>query len=326
MTKAPWITYRPELKVLDCTIRDGGLMNDHQFETEFVKAVYHTCIEAGLDYMEIGYRNSKSIFDPKKFGPFRFSDEDEIRKITGDHDPEATGLKLSLMIDAGKSDWQTDILPADQSVVDMIRVACYAHQIPEAMDMVQDAHEKGYETACNIMAISTVQEVEIDQALEAISDSPADVVCVVDSFGSLYREQIDLLIRKYLAAVKDRGKEVGIHAHNNQQLAFSNTIDSIILGANFADGTMSGLGRGAGNCPMELLVGFLRNPKFKRRPIYKLLQDYIVEMSRNLEWGPLIPYNITGQHNQHPRAAMALLDSEEKHNYVEFYDKIIKDI
>ena len=135
MTKAPWITYRPELKVLDCTIRDGGLMNDHQFKTEFVKAVYHTCIEAGLDYMEIGYRNSKSIFDPKQFGPFRFSDEDEIRKITGDHDPEATGLKLSLMIDAGKSDWQTDILPADQSVVDMVRVACYAHQIPEAMDM-----------------------------------------------------------------------------------------------------------------------------------------------------------------------------------------------
>jgi 4-hydroxy 2-oxovalerate aldolase len=326
MSKAPWVTYRPELKVLDCTIRDGGLMNDHQFDSKFVKAVYDTCIEAKLDYMEIGYRNSKRIFDPKQYGPFRFSDEEEIRKITGDHDSEATGLKLTVMIDAGKSDWQTEILPSDQSVVDTVRIACYAHQIPEAVEMIHDAHEKGYETTCNIMAISTVQEVEIDQSLEAIVATPVDVVVVVDSFGSLYREQIDLLINKYLAAVKDCGKEVGIHAHNNQQLAFSNTIDSIILGANYADATMAGLGRGAGNCPMELLIGFLRNPKFKRRPIYKLLQDYLVDLGREMQWGPLVPYNITGQHNRHPSAAMAFLDTPEKDNFVDFYDKIIRDI
>ena len=90
--KAPWITYRPELKVLDCTIRDGGLMNDHHFDDDFVKAVYETCVAAGVDYMEIGYRNSKELFPKKDFGDFRHSDEEDIRKITGDHDPEATGM------------------------------------------------------------------------------------------------------------------------------------------------------------------------------------------------------------------------------------------
>ena len=324
--KAPWVTYRPELKVLDCTIRDGGLINDHQFDNDLVKATYEACVEAGLDYMEIGYRNSKRLFSTKDYGPFRHSDEEEIRKITGDHDAEATGLKLAVMADAGKSDWSTDILPSDQSVVDMIRVACYVDQIPEAAEMINDAHDKGYETSCNLMAISTVQQAEIEQALEIIAKTPVDVVCVVDSFGALYREQIDILVRSYMAALGGTNKHVGIHTHNNQQLAFANTIEAIILGANRIDATMAGLGRGAGNCPMELLIGFLRNPKFKRRPIYQLLQDHFVKLRQKLEWGALIPYNITGQHNQHPREAMALRASPDKDNYVDFYDQVVGDM
>ena len=323
---APWVTYRPELTVLDCTIRDGGLINNHQFDDDLVKAVYETCISAGIDYMEIGYRNSKRLFPKDKFGPFRHSDEQDIRRITGDHDAQATGLKLAVMADAGKSDWQSDILPKDQSVVDMVRVACYVNQIPETVEMIQDAHEKGYETTCNIMAISTVQDAEIDQALDTLVKTPVDAIVVVDSFGALYREQIDILVRKYLKAIEGTDKQVGIHTHNNQQLAFANTIEAIILGANRADATMSGVGRGAGNCPMELLMGFLRNPKFKRRPIWRLLQDQFVKLREQLEWGALVPYNITGQHNQHPRTAMALRAGSDKDNYVEFYDKIVGDI
>ena len=301
-------------------------MNDHHFDDDLVKAVYETCVEAGLDYMEIGYRNSKRLFPKGEFGPFRHSDEEDIRRITGDHDAEATGLKLAVMVDAGKSDWSTDVLPCDQSVVDMIRVACYIHQIPEAVEMIHDAHEKGYETSCNLMAISTVQQQAIDQALTTLVETPVDVIVVVDSFGALYREQLDILVRTYFEAVKPDHKQVGIHAHNNQQLAFANTIEAIILGANRIDASMAGLGRGAGNCPMELLLGFLRNPKFKRRPIYRLLQDHFVALKEKLEWGPLIPYNITGQYNEHPRAAMALRAGSDKDNYVDFYDQIIGSI
>ena len=96
-------------------------------------------------------------------------------------------------------------------------------------------------------------------------------------------------MKKYLAAGKGTGKEVGIHAHNNQQLAFANTIEAIIHGANRVDATMAGLGRGAGNCPMELLIGFLRNPKFNIRPIYQVLQDHFLPLRRKVEWGPLGP-------------------------------------
>ena len=323
---APWITYRPELTVLDCTIRDGGLINDHQFDEDLVKATYATCLEAGLDYMEIGYKNSKRLFPTDRYGPFRHSDEEAIRRIVGDHDETATGLKLAAMADAGKSDWQTDILPRDQSVLDMIRVACYVNQISEAVDMINDAHEKGYETCCNIMAISTAQDAEVDQVLSVLVGTPVDVIVVVDSFGALYREQIDLLVRKYLKVVEGTGKQVGIHTHNNQQLAFANTIEAIILGANRIDATMAGLGRGAGNCPMELLLGFLRNPKFKSRPVFRLLQDHFIELRERLEWGPLVPYNITGQHNRHPRAAIEHRAGADKDNFVDFFDRVVGDV
>ena len=192
--------------------------------------------------------------------------------------------------------------------------------------MINDAHDKGYEVACNLMAVSTVQDAEVDQALEVLVETPASTIVVVDSFGSLYAEQIEMLVKKYLKALEGTGKEVGIHAHNNQQLAFANTIEAIIHGANRVDATMAGIGRGAGNCPMELLIGFLRNPKYRIRPILQLLQDHFVPLREKVEWGPLVPYNITGQLNQHPRAAIALRSGDDKDNFVDFYDKLVSDL
>lgn len=321
--KAPWITYRPEIKVLDCTIRDGGLINDHMFEDGLVRAVYQACVEAGIDYMEIGYKASKRIFAKDKFGAWKFCDEDDLRRIVGDN---PTPVKLAAMADAGKSDYKTDILPKKDSILDTIRVACYVYQIPEAVDMIRDAAEKGYEATCNLMAVSTIQEAELDQALEVLRETPASTVFVVDSNGALYAEQIEMLVKKYLAALEGTGKQVGIHAHNNLQLAYANTIEAIIHGANRVDATMAGLGRGAGNCPMELLLGFLRNPKFELRPVLRLLEEHFVRLREKVEWGPSVPYNITGMLNQHPRAAMALRASSDKDKYVEFYDRCLGDV
>ncbi len=323
--KAPWITYRPELRVLDCTVRDGGLINNHQFTDEFVTAVYETCIAAGIDYMEIGYKNSPRLFSVEEFGPWRHCNEDDMRRVVGDHDAEATGLKLVAMADAGKSDWKEQIAPRDESVLDMIRVAFYAHQVAEAVEMIEHCHALGYETTANLMAVSNIKEIEIDTVLKTIAPTPADMMVIVDSFGHLYREQIDRLYTKYRDAM-DPSKEIGVHAHNNLQLGFANTIEAIILGANRADGTMAGLGRGAGNCPMELLLGFLRNPKFRLRPVVKLIRDHVEPLRESIEWGPLVPYNLTGQMNRHPRAAMEFRAGENKNDYVQFYDQLVSDI
>jgi 4-hydroxy 2-oxovalerate aldolase len=320
---APWITYRPELKILDCTIRDGGLINDHEFDDALVKAVYDACIEAGVDYMEVGYKASKKLFAPTKFGDWKYCDEDDMRRIVGDND---SPLKLTAMADAEKTDYKEDILPKEQSVLDIIRVATYVHQIPIAVDMIKDAHDKGYEVVCNLMAVSIAQDAEVDQALEILAETPASTIVVVDSFGALYMEQIELLVKKYRKALEGTGKEVGIHAHNNQQLAFANTIEAIIHGANRIDATAAGIGRGAGNCPMELLIGFLRNPNYRLRPFLQLLQDHFVALREKVEWGALVPYIITGQLNQHPRSAIAMRAEEGKDDYVGFYDRVVSDL
>ncbi|MEE9528665.1 MAG: aldolase catalytic domain-containing protein, partial [Dehalococcoidia bacterium] len=274
-----WISYRPEIKILDCTMRDGGLMNDHLFGDEIVKAVYSACVDAGIDYMEIGYVNSRRIFSSAEHGAWKFCKEDDIRRIVGEND---TSLKLSAMADAGKSDYHEDILPCDQSVLDMIRVAAYIHQIPLALDMIKDAHDKGYETTINLMAVSVVSERELDEALELLANSEVGTFYIVDSFGAIYSEQTQFLLEKYLSYTKSSGKQVGMHAHNNQQLAFANTIEAIIKGANILDASMAGLGRGAGNCPIELLVGFLHNPKFRLRPILQCIQQYIEPLREKL--------------------------------------------
>jgi 4-hydroxy 2-oxovalerate aldolase len=317
-----WLSYRSELKVLDCTLRDGGLMNDHSFDDEIVQALYQANVAAGVDYMEMGYKADKAIFSPTDYGPWKFCDEDQVRRIVGEND---TGLKLSVMADAGRTDYHRDILPAEQSVFDMVRVATYIHQVPAAMDIAQDALDKGYEVTLNLMAVSTIQEWELDEALDIFCASDAQAIYLSDSFGTFYAEQVEYLMRKYLRLAVPRGKVVGMHAHNNQQLAFANTIEAIIQGANMLDGSMAGLGRGAGNCPLELLLGFLHNPKYHLRPILKCIQDYIEPLRSELRWGFDIPYMITGVLNQHPRPAMQFNASEDRGNYVKFLDMMVEE-
>lgn len=319
--KGGWVGYRPKIKVLDCTIRDGGLMNDHRFDDKVVKTLYQTCVEAGIDYMELGYKASKKIFSPSQYGSWKYCDEDDLRRIV---DGNETNLKLTVMADAERTDYHEDILPCKDSVLDTIRVATYVHQMPTAIDMIKDAHDKGYETTLNLMAISSVPENELDQALEALAETPVDAVFLVDSWGVLYSEQIQALTRKYLKFMKPAGKEVGIHTHNNQQLAYANTIEALVLGANWLDASLAGLGRGAGNCPMELLVGFLHNPKFRLRPILQCIQKHIEPLRKELRWGFDLSYMITGLLNQHPRAAMKYMASEGK-DIVKFYDSAIEE-
>ena len=204
----------------------------------------------------------------------------------------------------------------------MIRVASYVKDIDKAIHLVNHFDQKGYETTINIMAISKDQGVELDEALQQIEEeSKAKAVYIVDSFGHLYQESVKHLVRRFKKIIKKR--EVGFHGHNQQQLAFSNTIEAIIHNANYLDATIYGIGRAAGNCPMELLIGFLKNPKFDLRPILDLISDKFVPLRQEIEWGYVIPYALAGMLNEHPRAAMALRKSAEKENYREFYESLL---
>ena len=189
------IDYRKDIKVVDATLRDGGLVNDFYFPEGFAKALYETNVKAGVDYMEFGYKADKDMFDVNKFGKWKFCNEEDMRAIVGENN---TDLKLAIMADVGRCNYKTDILDRSESVIDLIRVATYLHQMPTAIDMIEDAKKKGYEVSCNIMAISTAQEGDVRAALDMLMQSPVDVIYIVDSFGSMYPEQMQRLAALYV--------------------------------------------------------------------------------------------------------------------------------
>ena len=318
--KGELISYRPDIKVVDCTIRDGGLVNNFYFDDEFVRNLYTANVAAGVEYMEFGYKASKEIFDVKEFGKWKFCYEQDIRDIVGDNN---TDLKISVMADVGRTDYKKDIIPKTDSVIDMIRIATYINTIPAAIEMIHYCAEMGYETTINIMAVSTAAESELDLALDLLAQSEVGTIYLVDSYGSLYPEQIRRLADKYLKVAEKYGKKVGIHAHNNQQLAFANTIEACTVGVSYLDATMSGMGRGAGNCNMELLLGFLRNPKYSLNPVLKFLQNQMLPLKKTgLVWGCDVQYMLTGQQNQHPRTAIAFT-AEQREDYAAFYQSLL---
>ena len=244
---------RPAPSLMDVTLRDGGLNNDFRFGDAFARALYELNAKMGVAYTEVGYKASPRLFAREDYGKWKFCDDGELFKVFG----EGGGTKLAVMADAGRCDWKTDIRPRAQSPIALVRVACYFEQLGEALRMIDDIKNKGYEVSCNLMAVSRLSEKQIRHALKEICASYADIVCIVDSFGALLPRQAEELTQIYLEYTYPAGKRLGIHAHDNLRLALANTLTALDAGATVADAAYGGIGRGAGSCAMEALLGCL---------------------------------------------------------------------
>ena len=317
--KGDLLSVRQDIRVVDATIRDGGLCNNFRFDDKFIKDLYQANVKAGVDSMEFGYKASKEIFNEDDFGKWKFCNDSDIRKIVGDN---KTGLKIAVMADVGRTDFQKDIIPKKDSPIDLVRIATYINTIPAAVEMIEDCAKKGYETTINIMAVSKANTDDIKTALDILGQSSVNAFYIVDSYGALYPEQSRRLANLYCEYADKYGKSVGIHAHNNQQLAFANTIEAMTQGVSYLDATVDGMGRGAGNCALELLLGFLKNPKYKVAPILKIIEEHTEKLkAEGVKWGYDIPYMLTGQLNTHPRPAISYV-KEDRKDYSKFANEL----
>jgi 4-hydroxy 2-oxovalerate aldolase len=312
--------FRKELKVLDCTIRDGGLINNYQFSDELGKAVYRAACDSGVDIIELGKKLAVSDeYTREKYGKWNFCDDDDLKMVVDSYESEYRPL-IAVMFDVGRVDIHS-LKPADQSPIDMIRTACYVPDAEKGIDLAKRCKDLGYQTTINIMAPSAAIRTELIEALNEVSKADeVDYLFLVDSYGAFYSEQVTDYLKLYKKHCPN--KQLGFHAHNNQQLAFANTLQAIIDGVNLLDATINGLGRGAGNCNLELLLNFLRNPKFNVAPIYKTIQEYFVPLREEIEWGFNDIYGISGHLNQHPRAAMKC--RADKENMDKCYDFLLE--
>lgn len=314
--KGDLMTYRKDIQVVDATVRDGGLCNNFYFEDDFIRDLYQANLDAGVDYMEFGYKASKDLFDPSDFGKWKFCHDEDIYDIVGEND---TDMKIAVMADVGRTNYKRDIVERSNSPVDLVRVATYINTMPSAIEMIEHCAKMGYETTCNIMAVSKAHKEDLLHALEMIGQSPANAVYLVDSYGSLYPEEIRSLSEMYLEQMDKYGKQVGIHAHNNQMLAFANTIDACAVGVSMLDATMNGMGRGAGNCMLEQLLGFLKNPKYHLSPVLRFVEKHMDKLrEEGIQWGYNTAYLLTGRLNMHPRSAITFT-KDRRHDYARFY-------
>lgn len=303
---------RRRIKVLDCTIRDGGICNDWDFSHTQVRRVYDALTASGVDYMEVGYRTKEGVFDPGKVGPWRFCQEDDLRQAVAEGP-----LTLTTMVDVGRID-PADIPARRDTLIGGIRIATYAHQMDEALRILDHCLENGYETFVNVMAVSTLPPDDVDTFLMKLAGSGVHNVAIVDSFGALFPYHVRYLVHKYMNYLGENIK-VGAHFHNNQQQAFANSITAIDEGVDFVDATIFGMGRGPGNCPLELLLFYLDNPRHDVAPILDLIGDF-AELREELRWGYQLPYAITGYYNLHPRAGIERMGTDERHAVREMYE------
>lgn len=294
-----------DTKILDCTIRDGGHLFDWNFDEDFVKSAYNTAVQSGVEYFEVGYRRKKP---DKKFGEFMRCEDDFLFSLI-EKNPKC---KLVVMADVGKSDLEdfSDCKP-DLTPIDFVRISSYPDDLEKAFEFCEDLSEKGYGVFLNLMASSKISEKNYKILEKWNKKTCLKSLYFADSFGALFPKDIEKIYHK----LSDIGFEkISLHSHNNLQLAFANTLKAIELNFYSVDATISGLGRGAGNLPIELLLGDLnRIKKEKFSPIFymELIEKYSQKLQKKSDLFCTIPYIISGLKNIHPNYA----DKMKNENY-----------
>lgn len=291
------------MQVLDCTIRDGGYVNNWKFDDILVREVYRSCSKAGVDIVEIGFRGNEKYYDKQKFGRWNFSYDDDIRKVTQGID----GPKIAVMGNYGKIDLE-DFDEKKNSLVDIVRIATHKDEIFSAIDFLSKIKLKGYMVSLQAMAYGTYTESEKKELICRLKDFDLDYLYIADSYGSLLPDQIKDILGPFLNLGNIK---VGFHAHNSLQMAFANTLEAIRCGAHIVDCSFYGIGRGAGNLPTEILISYLENKnhnKYNVIPILSTIDEFFIALHKEKEWGYQLSYMLSGVFQVHPNFAKKLIE------------------
>lgn len=283
------------MKIIDCTIRDGGHINNWEFDDLTVRAAYYAASKSGVDFFEVGYRVSDS---KKNLGKYAYSNDDFLFTLFENSDQNC---KLLIMVDAGKAD-EINFLKCESRKTPIfgIRVAAYPFEYEKAINLIDKLYALGYKVYLNLMASSEISNAQYS-ILENWSEKyKIESIYFADSFGSFIPSDIPFYVNK----LKGIGFiNIGFHSHNNLQMAFANTLKAIESGANYIDASIYGMGRGAGNLPIEILLGYLEkqgNIKYNTVPYLDVIQNHFLDLFKKFTWGYGLRVLLGGLSNIHP--------------------------
>jgi len=277
--------------ILDCTIRDGGIVNDFNFDINFVKKCMDTIEKSDCNYCELGYIHDKKYIN--SYDTFWKN----INIVELSSMLKKSNIKLSVMGDMGK--FSLDLIPEKTSniVVDLIRVAGTEDKLLGMLDLTKKISSKGYETSINLMASSHYSKDDWERIVDIVNKSSfkPTFIYFADSFGNLKPSDVLSIVNK-LKKLND--VKIGFHSHNQLQLAFANTLKAIELDIDIVDSTITGMGKGPGNLPTELLLGYYNHDL---KYVNKFIDNEMKSLMNKYEWGYLHKYFICGLYNATPR-------------------------
>ena len=278
------------MRILDCTLRDGGYYTKWDFNTTIVDSYIKAMNELPIDYLEVGYRNNPSKEYLGKFGYTPISVLKHLR--------ETCSKKLAVMLNE-KSTMPSDLnhlLKPIQGLADMVRIAIAPKNIDRAIILAKAVKDMGFEVGFNVMYMSKWTEIGGFLPKVREIDGIADLFCMVDSFGGITPTEVKSIlteVRKYTSV------PIGFHGHNNLQLGLINTLTAIDNNIDYVDATITGMGRGAGNLKMELLLTYL-NKHNGLDVDFNVLGDVITAfepLKEKYGWGTNLPYMLSGANN-----------------------------
>lgn len=287
-------------KILDCTVRDGGYINNWGFSREFVAEMYQASAEAGTDIFEIGFLSNDTTLPLWRQSPP--SEVLAIRKgrktaISAMLEANTVGIKLGAPAETG---------------IDILRIALNRDKIEASLPKMAEYRHQGYKVFVQLMGITGYTDMQILQAVEILTKSTyVDVISIGDSYGSLIpnrtRDIVSLI-------AKNTSLEVGLHAHNNMLLGMANVLEAVNAGATYIDASMYGMGRGGGNVPLELVLSYFAK-KYPERydvsPVLEFVDQKMSQLKREYSWGYSVAALLSGVYECHPYYTSKLVETRE---------------
>ncbi|WP_165945668.1 hypothetical protein [Micromonospora sp. KC606] len=285
--------------ILDCTLRDGGYYTNWNFTEDLVEAYLAACVATGIDVVELGYVRP----EPSGSGPFGNLPAGLNRHLAAVL-PRQGGPRFAVMVDgadflgrADTGDVVRDRLAGSPLPVEIVRIAVSFRLAEQAVELVDGLRAAGFRVCVNLMQIGLATETELHTVLDAVRRMDGlEALYLADSLGSLLPARTRLLTRLFAEAVT---APIGFHAHENQGLALHNTLSVLDAGATWADATMSGMGRGAGNARMEQLLPVLR-PTIDVEPLFDFVARFMIPLQQKHGWGANVYYALAGLREIHP--------------------------
>ncbi len=234
------------IKILDCTVRDGGHLTNWNFDDEFIIDLFDKLNQSGIKYCEIGYRNH---FETGGKGRFYNCTTDLLKsfyKFKGN-------LQIGVMTDV-KRFLDDDFPGLKEDYLDFIRIAAHPDEISKALEIAEILHDKGYKVFVQLMAVSLIDEFGYLSLFEWDEKEILESLYFADSYGTITTDDVE----KYFYKLKSLGfSRLSFHGHNNSNLVFENSLRAIELGAYSVDVTRNGEGRRGGNLDAKKLLDFL---------------------------------------------------------------------